>query len=74
MPEEALVELARSTASAASVREGQIVEDQELTGTQTDLGPDALGIEPAVLEERQLVGQGGEFGAAKEPWLCAHAW
>ena len=61
VPEHALVELARSTDSAASVSEREIVEDEQFAGLQAHLDPDDLGTETALGEERRLVGEAGEL-------------
>ena len=66
MPEDALVELAGLTDSAASVREREVVEDEQLTGTQADVDLDGVKRQAALSEELKLVGQARELGAAEK--------
>ena len=52
MAEDALVEFAGSTGSAAAVREREIVEDEDLTWPQAHLGPDLVKLQALLREER----------------------
>ena len=60
------MQLTRLTTAAATVRETQVVEDQQLPGPQRDTDLDPLDIDSEPPKERELCRQAAELGAAKE--------
>lgn len=64
--EDALVELAGSTESAAPVREHEVVEDEHLAWTHGEIDFHCVQSQTAFSEELELVGQARELVAAKK--------
>ena len=57
MPVDPLVELARPTAPAAAMGQGEVVEDEQVARSQRDLDLDGFHIQTETVEEAQLAGQ-----------------
>ena len=66
MPVDALVQLARPPAPAAPVRQGEVVEDEQVARSQGNLDLDGADVQAEMREEGQFGGHGVELHPAQE--------
>jgi len=68
MPEDALIQLAGLTSPTASVREREVVEDEQFARTSADLDLYGLQMQVPPREELGLRSKARELGTAEELW------
>ncbi len=68
MTEDALAQLTGSTDPATTVGEREVVEDEQLTGLQSNLDLNLLDLEAVVHEEREFGAQAVELHTAEKVW------
>jgi hypothetical protein len=67
--EDALAQLTGSTDPATTMGEREVVEDEQLTGLQSNLDLNLLDLEAVVLEEREFGAQAVELHTAERVWV-----